>query len=121
MQLYGFAAFAKHGDLKSCLRVTDKVLEERKKVAADVFNSLLQACVTDKISGFRHALLIWHKMLGRKVTPDIITYHLMLRVTRECSVGDPLLFHEMIRTILIEQADRKMKLVRFYSHHHTLP
>lgn len=94
------AAYARHGDMEMCLKIIDAVIAERGKAPVDTYNHLLQACVTDKNAGFRHAIAIWHKMLQKKTKPDCYTFNLILRCVRECSLGPVELIDTFIREIL---------------------
>jgi len=53
---------------------------------AETFNMLLQACITDKANGFRHAVNTWRKMETMQIRPDIFTFNLMLKTIRECGI-----------------------------------
>ncbi|KAL1452131.1 hypothetical protein WDU94_006437 [Cyamophila willieti] len=80
--------FGRHGKLSAAFTVVDEMLEKRIKPSLSTFNFLLQACISDKDAGFRHALLTWHKMRTRRVSPDLFSYNLLLRATRDCGLGD---------------------------------
>lgn len=38
--------------------LVDEMLEKKIFVTSETFNFLLQACITDKDAGFRHALMV---------------------------------------------------------------
>lgn len=39
--------------------LVDEMLEKKIYVTSETFNFLLQACITDKAAGFRHALMVY--------------------------------------------------------------
>uniref|UniRef100_A0A8D8ZK45 Pentatricopeptide repeat-containing protein 1, mitochondrial n=1 Tax=Cacopsylla melanoneura TaxID=428564 RepID=A0A8D8ZK45_9HEMI len=80
--------FGRHGKLSAAFTIVDEMLEKRIRPSLATFNFLLQACISDREAGFRHALLTWHKMRSRRVTPDLFSYNLLLRATRDCALGD---------------------------------
>ena len=52
-------------------------------ITADTFHHLLHGCISDKESGFRHAVLAWRKLLEvKRVKPNLTTVNLLLRATR---------------------------------------
>ena len=54
-------------------------------ITADTFHHLLHGCISDRESGFRHAILAWRKLLEMKmVKPNLTTVNLLLRATRGC-------------------------------------
>lgn len=93
-------AYGRCGDIQTAFMLADEMTEKRLPVAAQTYNFLLQACASDEELGFRHAILIWHKMIRRRINPDIYSFNLMLRVVRDCSVGDLAALEDVITKIL---------------------
>ncbi|KAH8378670.1 hypothetical protein KR009_000641 [Drosophila setifemur] len=81
-------AYGRCGDLDTAYMLADEMVERKLDMGADTFNFLLQACASNSEHGFRHALLTWHKMLQRKISPDYYSFNAMLRCARDCGIGD---------------------------------
>lgn len=82
------SAYGRCGDIETAFQIVDEMKEKRLQLKIDTMNHLLQACCSDTEYGFRHALLVWHRMFHKKLTPDIHSFNLMLRCTRDCGFGD---------------------------------
>lgn len=93
-------AYGRCGDIKTAYQIADEILERNLQLNTDTFNFLLQACASDIEYGFRHALLTWHKMLNCNLKPDIYSFNLMLRCTRDCSIGDLETMEDVLMQIL---------------------
>nr|CAI5834710.1 unnamed protein product [Callosobruchus analis] len=81
-------AFGRCGDLNMAFTIVDEMITKGIHPKDDTLNFLLQACITEKHAGFRHALLVWRKLVERNIKPNIFTYNLMLRSIRDCGLGD---------------------------------
>ncbi|CAH1400229.1 unnamed protein product [Nezara viridula] len=81
-------AFGRHGDLETSFSIVDEMASKQIPLTSVTFNFLLQASASDKEAGFRHALIVWRKMLEKKVAPSHFTFNLLLRCTRDCGAGD---------------------------------
>uniref|UniRef100_A0A671MJA5 Pentatricopeptide repeat domain 1 n=1 Tax=Sinocyclocheilus anshuiensis TaxID=1608454 RepID=A0A671MJA5_9TELE len=81
------AAFA--GDLKSCFQILWEMLQNGQPITQETFHYLLMSCVKDKQHGFRLALQVWHQMLRIGIKPDTQNYNILLRVARDCGIGEP--------------------------------
>lgn len=81
-------AFGRCGDIATAFQLVDEMKVKNLNLKIDTMNHLLQVCCSDKEYGFRHALYVWHKIYRRKMTPDIFSFNLMIRCTRDCSVGN---------------------------------
>ncbi|KAF4119048.1 pentatricopeptide repeat-containing protein 1, mitochondrial isoform X1 [Onychostoma macrolepis] len=87
-------AFA--GDLKSCFHILREMLQNGQPITQETFHYLLMSCVKDKQHGFRLALQVWHQMLRIGIKPDTQNYNILLRVARDCGIGDPGLASELL-------------------------
>lgn len=97
-------AYGRAGDLRTAFSLVDEMTTKRMPVDTQTFNFLLQACATDRELGFRHALLVWHKMRRRRMVPDVYTFNAMLRCVRDCGIGDLASMERLIGQILSESA-----------------
>ncbi|XP_052818580.1 pentatricopeptide repeat-containing protein 1, mitochondrial-like [Mya arenaria] len=87
-------AFGRCGDLNTAFSLADEVAQ--LKVDDNLLNCLLMACISDKTSGFRHAILVWRKMLDMGVRPSLNSFNLLLRTVKECGIGQAATFVEAI-------------------------
>ncbi|XP_035908296.1 pentatricopeptide repeat-containing protein 1, mitochondrial-like [Anopheles stephensi] len=93
-------AYGRCGDLKTAFQLADEMVARRLNVATDTFNFLLQACISDREYGFRHALLVWHRMHRMRISPDRYSFNLLLRSVRDCHLGDLETTEQVIGQIL---------------------
>ncbi|XP_053687641.1 pentatricopeptide repeat-containing protein 1, mitochondrial [Sabethes cyaneus] len=93
-------AYGRCGELKTAFQLVDDMIAKRLNVETDTFNFLLQACISDEEFGFRHALLVWHKMYRMRSLPDIYSFNLLLRCVRDCGLGDLETTEKVIEQIL---------------------
>lgn len=93
-------AFGRCGDIATAFQLVDEMKEKNLSVKIDTMNHLLQVCCSDKEYGFRHALYVWHKIYRRKMVPDIFSFNLMIRCTRDCGIGDVNAMKNVIADIL---------------------
>lgn len=94
-------AFGRCQDLKTAFLLADEMLERQLPIPVETFNFLLQACASDSDFGFRHALLVWHKIYQRNLKPDIYSFNLMLRCCRDTNLGDLETTEQVIQAILL--------------------
>ncbi|XP_045593921.2 pentatricopeptide repeat-containing protein 1, mitochondrial [Procambarus clarkii] len=90
-------AFGRCGDINTAFQIVDDMIEQGLLVTTETINFLLQACVTDKQTGFRHALMVWRKMRELKLSPDIYSYNLLIRSIKDCGSGDPQLTSRLLQ------------------------
>uniref|UniRef100_A0A1E1X7Q9 PROP1-like PPR domain-containing protein n=1 Tax=Amblyomma aureolatum TaxID=187763 RepID=A0A1E1X7Q9_9ACAR len=100
-------AFGKCGDLDMAFRVMDEMANAKHAITSETFAFLLMACISDKEAGFALGLKVMRTMLWKKIRPGIYCYNLFLRTVRECGVGPPELFQELLES----SKPRKAKLM----------
>ncbi|XP_060534881.1 pentatricopeptide repeat-containing protein 1, mitochondrial [Cylas formicarius] len=93
-------AFGRCGDLTTAFSLADEMANNGIKLKSETMNFLLQACISDKEAGFRHSLLVWRKLLEKKIHPGIFTFNLLLRCVRDCELGDVSVAKDVIEKIL---------------------
>ncbi|XP_053665356.1 pentatricopeptide repeat-containing protein 1, mitochondrial [Anopheles marshallii] len=93
-------AYGRCGDLMTAFQLVDEMVARELNVATDTFNFLLQACISDREYGFRHALLVWHRMHRMKISPDRYSFNLLLRCVRDCQLGELETMEQVIEQIL---------------------
>lgn len=103
-------AYGRCGDPKTGFLLIDEMVGKNMEIRVDTFNFLLQACASDKEFGFRHALLVWHKILQRGLTPDLYSFNLLLKCVRESGLGDLESLEEVLSKILRPQIEDKTKI-----------
>lgn len=91
-------AFGRCGDMETAFEIVDEMILNRIPIKTDVVNFLLQTCISNKESGFLHALLVWKKFKENKITPDIYSFNLLQHCIRDCGLGDP----QIAKTLLKE-------------------
>ncbi|CAH4028802.1 unnamed protein product [Pieris brassicae] len=102
-------AFGRCGDLPMAFKIVDEMISKKIKIRVHTFNHLLHACITDKESGLRHALIVWRKMLTLREKPNIYSFNLILKCVKECNLGCKEDIQELINIIqaTIPQANNK--------------
>jgi pentatricopeptide repeat domain-containing protein 1 len=98
-------AFGRCGELKQAFQLVDEMIDKKLRLTTETLNFLLQACASDKEYGFRHALLVWHKMYQLRLRPDIYSFNLMIRCCRDTELGDLIATKEVIDTILLRNPE----------------
>lgn len=99
-------AFGKCGDLDMAFRVMDEMAGAKHAITTDTFAFLLMACISDKEAGFSLGLKVMRTMLWKKIRPSTYCYNLFLRTVRECGVGPPEMFQELLGSIQSDMAKR---------------
>lgn len=87
-------AFGKCGDINTAFSIADEAA--RLQVTDDLLNNLLVACISDKESGFRHAVMVWRKMKKFGIQPSLASYNLLVRTVNECGIGDQKLIDKLL-------------------------
>ena len=102
-------AFGRCGEIESAFDLLDKMGEKKVRVSAETICHVLQACISDKEAGFRHALLLWRKMRRYKIKPNVHGYNLLLRTAKECGVGDSLVLHDILIEAMSPKDVKRLK------------
>ncbi|XP_063699681.1 pentatricopeptide repeat-containing protein 1, mitochondrial [Culicoides brevitarsis] len=103
-------AFGRCGDLETAFRLVDEMQTKKLAIRVETYNFLLQACASDRELGFRHALVIWHKMHRRRMKFDYFSFNLMLRCVRDCGLGNVKIAAHLLREIAELSAVSKISL-----------
>ncbi|KAH8310133.1 hypothetical protein KR067_010135 [Drosophila pandora] len=103
-------AYGRCGDVNTAYMLADEMAERQLDMNAETFNFLLQACAGNTEHGFRHALLTWHNMLQRRITPDYYSFNAMLRCVRDCGFGDLDAMREVLEQIAPSAAKQRRVL-----------
>lgn len=80
-------AYSWHSKFMEAFELADEMLDKRIKVTSTTYVSLFHAAISDKKSGLRHALVLWHMMRSKKYKPEITHYNLLLRAIRDTKLG----------------------------------
>lgn len=93
-------AFGRCGDIATSFQLVDEMMAKGLPLTDATITFLLQACVTDKEAGFRHALLVWRKVVDKKLQPNIFIYNTFLRTIRDCGLGDIEITKDVFKQII---------------------
>ena len=103
------AAFGRSGCTKTAYEIIDEMLRKNVLVTTDTYNHLLQACISDRKAGFKLAMAVYRRMLEKKVEPDIHTFNLVLRATRDCGIGSGKVVNDLLLDAMTSQEIRRFK------------
>lgn len=96
--------YSRHNCIVEAFEVVDEMRDKRLPIKEITFNSLLNAAISDKQAGMRHALIIWHLMKMYRIKPNLVTYNLLFRAMRDTKFGNyklgDILMPELINTEL---------------------
>ncbi|XP_047353742.1 pentatricopeptide repeat-containing protein 1, mitochondrial [Vespa velutina] len=96
--------YSRHNCIVEAFEVVDEMRDKRVPIKEITYNSLLNAAISDKEAGMRHALIIWHLMKKYRIKPSLITYNLLFRAMRDTKFGNykinDILMPELINTKL---------------------
>lgn len=82
------------------------MMEKNFQLQPETMSFLFHACISDKETGFRHALLVYRKMLEYKIKPDVIHFNLILHCIRDCSIGNLTSMIDVLKKLGVENADK---------------
>lgn len=85
------------GDLDTSFAFLDIVVEKRFHLVVDTFNNLLTAVCSNKPNGLSLATNIIQAMRFLNIKPNINTYNLLFRITRDCHFGTEQELEDQIR------------------------
>ncbi|XP_059054056.1 pentatricopeptide repeat-containing protein 1, mitochondrial [Achroia grisella] len=80
-------AYGRCGDISGAFKIVDEMVSKKIKIRVHTYNHLFHACISDKNTGLRHALVVWRKMLKSREKPNIYSFNLMLKCVKECNLG----------------------------------
>lgn len=81
-------AYARHRQVDEAFQFLDEMRDKNLQIDEITFNNLLHGATSQKETGIKYALVVWHLMKLRNVKPSLSTYNLMLRVIRDTNLGD---------------------------------
>lgn len=90
-------AFGWCGDMGTAFQVVDEMIQAGIMVTPETMSFLLQACITNKETGFWHAMKVWRKMRELNLQPDIHCYNLLMRIIKNCGAGDPKFIIDLLK------------------------
>ncbi|KAG8540290.1 hypothetical protein GDO81_019548, partial [Engystomops pustulosus] len=73
--------------LQGSFEIFKEIAQKCHITGPEAFNVLFMGCIKDEDQGFLYALQIWRQMLHMGIKPDIHTYNLLIRATRDCGIG----------------------------------
>ncbi|XP_073402783.1 pentatricopeptide repeat-containing protein 1, mitochondrial isoform X2 [Dendrobates tinctorius] len=68
--------------------VFKEIAQKFRVTGPETYNVLFMGCIKDEELGFLQALQVWRQMLHMGVKPDVNTYNLLIRASRDCGIGD---------------------------------
>lgn len=102
-------AFGRCSDLPTAFKIVDEMISKKMKIRVHTFNHLIQACISDKNYGLKHALIVWRKMLKMREKPNIYSFNLMLKCVKDCDLGSKEDLLEVVSLIQEHMALLNMK------------
>lgn len=81
-------AYARHRQVEEAFQFLDEMRDKNLPIDETTFNNLLHGATSQKDTGIRYALVVWHLMKMGRVKPSLSTYNLLLRAIRDTNLGD---------------------------------
>ncbi|KYN02536.1 Pentatricopeptide repeat-containing protein 1, partial [Cyphomyrmex costatus] len=81
-------AYSWHGKIVEAFQLADEMRDRRIPIGEITYNSLFHGAISDKETGLRHALIVWHLMRLKNIKPSLTTYNLLLRAIRDTNLGN---------------------------------
>ena len=103
------AAFGRCGDIETAFSIIDEMSKKGVRIDCQTYDHLLHACITDKESGFRLALVIYRRLLNNRLAPRIETFNLLLRATKDCGIGHTEVANDLLVEAMSSKEVRKFK------------
>ncbi|XP_034831310.1 pentatricopeptide repeat-containing protein 1, mitochondrial [Maniola hyperantus] len=102
-------AFGRCSDIPTAFKIVDEMISKKIKIRVHTFNHLIQACISDKDYGLKHALIVWRKMLKMREKPNVYSFNLMLKCVKDCNLGSNEDLLEVVSLIQEHMASLNMK------------
>ncbi|KAE8741922.1 hypothetical protein FOCC_FOCC012574 [Frankliniella occidentalis] len=99
-------AFARCGSIEEAFKLVDYMMSKKMTINKETMSFLFQACISDKDAGFRHALLVYRKMMQYRMKPDVFQFNLLLRCVRDCGLGDIVSTIDVFQRLGVENVDK---------------
>jgi pentatricopeptide repeat domain-containing protein 1 len=81
-------AYSWKNKITEAFQLVDEMKDKRMHIGESTYNSLFHGTISDKEFGLQYALIVWHLMHLRNITPTLTTYNLFLRVIRDSKFGN---------------------------------
>jgi len=81
-------AYSWKNKIAEAFQLVDEMKDKRIYIGESTYNSLFHGTISDKEFGLQYALIVWHLMRLRNITPTLTTYNLFLRAIRDTKFGN---------------------------------
>ncbi|CAJ0953703.1 unnamed protein product [Ranitomeya imitator] len=79
----------KDSGLQHALKLREELMNKNVPLNPITYRSLLKVCtLSSGLQGGGEVFKVWRQMLLMGVKPDVNTYNLLIRATRDCGIGD---------------------------------
>lgn len=97
--------FAKFGEFEKALDFVHKSKKLGINLGLNAYKMLLHTASEDEETGFRNALIVWHRMYRNDIVPDVFAFNLLLKCVSDCSIGDVEEARRTIEHIIMKSRD----------------